>query len=109
MFSHCYENISHWEKAEAHKGKVIFYLYLEKAKTTYQNLKSTSKFSLGLVLNHCFIPLPLSASQTLLITINPVRECQVVKIPGKISPADDFFNISRVHLQEPFSKYDSPC
>lgn len=27
VLSHWYESISHWEKAEAHKGKVIFYLH----------------------------------------------------------------------------------
>lgn len=50
VFSHWYESISHQEKAEAHKGKLFFYLYLGKAKTIYQNIIFTSKFSLGLVL-----------------------------------------------------------
>lgn len=45
----------------------------------------------------------------MLKTIIPVCEFQVVKILGKISTADDFFKISRVHVQKPFSKYYSPC
>lgn len=49
VFSHWYESTSHCEKAEAHKGKVIFYLYLERAKTICQNKTFISKFSLGLV------------------------------------------------------------
>lgn len=65
-FSHWWKSISHWGKTETHKGKVIFYLCLQKTKTTYQNILFTSKFSLGLLLDHCFTPLLLSAKTSAL-------------------------------------------
>lgn len=104
VFSHWWKSIFHWGKTKAQKGKVIFYLCLQKAKIIFQNILFTSKFSLGLLLNHCFIPLPFSASKIMLKNINPVCYFQVVKALGKIPPAEDFFRISCVYMQKPFPK-----